>query len=173
MNKNTVIIRDSTLREGIELPGVCLSLENKMQIVRMLASMNVPEIEIGMPYGIKDCLPLAEAVKSEGLKIKTSALVLFYGTTWQEEIKLAASSCLDRVEILFPSSDVLLRLKKYYHLKQEELPRFVEKTVKYVKRHMNEVGVGFVDATQTEGDFLRRLVAAAQKASADRAIIYD
>ena len=125
MRKSKVIIRDSTLREGIELPGVHLSLEDKMQVVRTLVSMNVPEVEIGMPYGIRDCLPLAEAVKSERLDIRTSALVLAHSPTWQEEIKLAAASSLDRVEILFPSSDGLLSLRKYYYLKKKKLPQFI------------------------------------------------
>ena len=84
-----IFIRDSTLREGIELPGVDLSLNEKIQIVQLLESMNVPEIEIGMPYGIKDCLPLAEAIKSKGFKIKTSALILSYSSTWKEEIDIA------------------------------------------------------------------------------------
>jgi len=173
MSVISITIRDSTLREGIELPGVNLSLDDKIQIAKFLESMHVPEIEIGMPYGLKDCLPLAEVVKSKGLNLKTSALVLSYSSTWKDEIRMAADSSLDRIEVLFPASDNLLSLKNYYNIQKEKLPQFVNDTVRYAKQHLKAVGVGFVDATQTDINFLCCLTQAAQKASADRVIIYD
>ena len=78
-----ITIRDSTLREGIELPGVNLSLSEKMRIVELLDDMNIPEVEIGMPYGIRDCIPLAHTIRERRLKIKSSALILSYSSTWK------------------------------------------------------------------------------------------
>ena len=46
MNAQQILIRDSTLREGVELPGVDLSLDEKMRIVEMLELMKIPELEI-------------------------------------------------------------------------------------------------------------------------------
>ncbi len=169
----SVIIRDSTLREGIELPNVHLSLREKMEIVRFLESMNVPEIEIGMPYGIKDCLSLARAIKSKRLKIRTSALILSYRLTWKEEVKIAAESDIHRIEILFPASDILLNLKNYYKIRKKDLGALIRERITYAKRYLSEVGVGFVDATRTELDFLILLTQEAQEAGADRVIIYD
>lgn len=169
----SVVIRDSTLREGMELPGVALTLKEKMEIVRLLENMNVPEIEIGMPYGIKDCLPLAKEIKSKRLKIKTSALILSYRSTWKEEIKIAAKSDLDRVEVLFPASDILLRLKGYYKIQKKDMFKLLREVVFYAKEYLSEVGVGFVDATRTDPNFLIQLARQAQKAGADRVIIYD
>src|SRR5512143_470773 len=94
------LIRDSTLREGMELPGVELSLAQKLKIALMLAEMRVPEIEIGMPYGIRGCLPLAAAIKFRGLRIRTSALLLAHRAGCREDIDVAAASSLDRVELL-------------------------------------------------------------------------
>ncbi len=169
----SVLIRDSTLREGMELPGVGLSLKEKLKIAGMLDDMNVREIEIGMPYGIKSCLPLAKAIKASGMKIKTSALIVSYRSNWKKEIELAADSDIDRIDILFPASDILLNLRDYYKIKKEALPGLIEKTVGYAKERLRRVGLGFVDATRTKPDFLIRLVKKAQETRAERVIVYD
>lgn len=169
----SVLIRDSTLREGMELPGVDLSLKDKLKIAGMLEDMRVREIEIGMPYGIKSCLPLAKAIKARRMKIQTSALVVSYRSNWKREIELAADSDIDRIDILFPASDILLSLKDYYKIKKEALPDLIEETVGYAKKRLKRVGLGFVDATRTKPDFLIRLMRKAQDARAERAIVYD
>ncbi len=167
------VIRDSTLREGVELPGICLSLKEKLGIARLLEEANVREMEIGMPYGMKDCIPLAAAIKKEKLKVKTSALILSYRLNWKEEISLASRSKIDRFEVLFPSSDILLKMKSHYKVTKQGLERFIEEKIRFAKRHLAFVGVGFVDSTRTDISFLKKLVATAKLAGADRAIIYD
>ncbi len=169
----SILIRDSTLREGMELPGVELSLKEKLKIAGMLEDMNVREMEIGMPYGIRSCLPLAKAIKARKMKIKTSALVVSYRPSWKREIELAAGSDIDRIDILYPASDILLNLKDYYGIKKQALPGLVSETVGYAKTHLTRVGVGFVDATRTDTDFLIRLMRRAWEARAERAIVYD
>ncbi len=169
----SVLIRDSTLREGMELPGVELTLRDKLKIAGVLDDMNVPEIEIGMPYGIKSCLPLAKAVKTNGMKIKTSALIVSYRSNWKREIDLAAESDIDRVDILVPASDILLNLREYYKIKKDALPELIEETVGYAKKRLKRVGLGFVDATRTNPNFLVRLMKAAEGAGGERAIVYD
>ncbi len=170
---NRPIIRDSTLREGIELPGVKLDLKTKVGIAEFLEKMNVPEIEIGMPYGLKSCIPLAKAIRSQGLKIKTSALILAHHDGWKEELQIASASTISRIEILFAASDILLRLKDYYKTSKKQLPESVEEKVSYAKKILPEVGVGFIDATRTDLVFLKKLLFAAKSGGADRAIIYD
>jgi hypothetical protein len=43
-----VHIGDSTLGEGVELPGISLSLDERLEIARFLDEMGAPELEIGM-----------------------------------------------------------------------------------------------------------------------------
>jgi len=169
----SVLIRDSTLREGLELPGVELSLAQKLKVALMLEKMHVPEIEIGMPYGIKSCLPLAASIKSRGLRIRTSALILAYRASYKEEIDIAAASSLDRVELLIPTSDILLNLKNYYKISKDRLPGLLRESLAYAKKRRVTVGLGFVDATRTDLDVLVRLMREGRKAGADRVILYD
>jgi D-citramalate synthase len=157
----------------MELPGVELSLAQKLKIALMLEEMRVPEIEIGMPYGIRNCLPLAAAIKSRGLKIRTSALVLAYRASCKEEIDIAAASSLDRIELLVPTSDTLLNLKNYYKIGKDGLPGLLRDGLAYAKKRRVKVGLGFVDATRTDLAFIVRLMMEGRKAGADRVILYD
>ena len=168
-----VYIRDSTLREGVELPGISMDLGDRLEIARFLDEMGVPELEIGMPYGLRDCLPLAAAIRTERLRIKTSALLLSYSPSLEDEIALVAESQLDRVEMLFPSSDVLLSNRGYHGIDRGNLARFVGESLSRAKSTLPCLGVGFVDSTRTDGRFLGTLVRAAQEAGTNRAIIYD
>lgn len=169
----SLLIRDSTLREGLELPGVELSLAQKLKVALLLEKMRVPEIEIGMPYGMKSCLPLAAAIKARGLRIRTSALVLAYRASCKEDIDMAAASSLDRVELLIPTSDILLNLKNYYKVNKDGLPGLLQDGLAYAKKRRVKVGLGFVDATRTNLDVLVRLMRVGRKAGADRVILYD
>lgn len=169
----SVLIRDSTLREGLELPGVELSLAQKLKIALMLEKMHVREIEIGMPYGIRDCLPLAKSIKSRGLRLRTSALILAYRSSCKDEIDIAAASSLDRIELLIPTSDILLNLRNYYNISRDGLPGLLQDGLAYAKKRRVTVGLGFVDATRTDLEVLVRLMRVGRTAGADRVILYD
>src|SRR5512136_1482622 len=47
--QDTVLIFDTTLRDGEQSPGATLNIEEKMEIARQLARMGVDIIEAGFP----------------------------------------------------------------------------------------------------------------------------
>ena len=49
MNKNRVIIFDTTLRDGEQCPGASMNLREKMEVARQLARLKVDVIEAGFP----------------------------------------------------------------------------------------------------------------------------
>ena len=49
---NTVIIFDTTLRDGEQSPGATLSSAEKLEIARQLSRLGVDVIEAGFPGGI-------------------------------------------------------------------------------------------------------------------------
>jgi isopropylmalate/homocitrate/citramalate synthase len=69
-----VSITDSTIREGEETPHVVYSLEDKIQITRLLDEMNVHEIDCGFASINQSHLDFLKALSKENLKIKKSAI---------------------------------------------------------------------------------------------------
>jgi 2-isopropylmalate synthase len=69
-----VTITDSTIREGEEAPHVVYTLEDKLRITKILAEMNVHEIDCGFASINKGHLDFLKALSKENLKIKKSAI---------------------------------------------------------------------------------------------------
>src|SRR4030067_1595628 len=65
-----VMIKDETLREGEETPGVHLTLEKKLRIARALEEIGIKEIEVGYAGSTKEHFDFARALKSEGIKLQ-------------------------------------------------------------------------------------------------------
>src|SRR5512139_2025867 len=49
MSKRTIIIDDTTLRDGEQTAGVAFTLDEKLEIAGRLDAMGVPELEVGIP----------------------------------------------------------------------------------------------------------------------------
>src|SRR5580704_6973663 len=98
-----VTLKDSTLREGLDTPGVNFSTEQALRIARALDQAGVPELEIVAPARVMKDLEFARRLRREELRVKTSGLIYANRPEWKVEIEPAAG-CLDRFDILMPLS---------------------------------------------------------------------
>jgi len=164
--KKKVILKDSTLREGLDTPGVKFTMEEKVKIAELLAEANVPEIEIVAPSRVVEDLEFAGRLREKGLKIRTSGLIFASKPDCGEEIE-KASMWLDRFDILMPVSERRMpksRDKKIQHLVN---------ALAYARGFQADVGVGFPHSTQTEVDFLTEIGKEALSQGAKRVTVYD
>lgn len=69
-----ITITDSTIREGEESPYVVYSMDEKLQIARLLDEMGVHEIDCGFASINQGHLDFLKALRKENLKIKKSAI---------------------------------------------------------------------------------------------------
>src|SRR5512136_2990920 len=103
-----IILRDTTLREGMQIPGSRVADADKQRFVELLDELGVPEIEIGLPDGVNACADLSRFIRDRNLRIKPTGLVPCYGSRWRQQVDLAAD-CGLRIDVLVPTSDCLLR----------------------------------------------------------------
>src|SRR3990172_6472579 len=72
-------IRDSTLREGLDTPGVAFSDEQKRKILRALEEAGVSECEVVAPSRVRADLEFVKAFRREGSAVRLTGLVYAYG----------------------------------------------------------------------------------------------
>lgn len=159
-------IKDSTLREGLDVPDVNFSLGQKLEIARLLDQACVPEIEVVAPGKVFEDLEFVKRLKEERLRIKTSGLVYVYNPQYQVEIK-EASRFLNRFDLLMPVSP-----KRRPYDKNVKINHLLE-ALSFSLNYLPEVGVGFPHSTQTEIDFLLEIGRESVNGGARRITIYD
>ena len=161
-----IIIRDSTLREGLDVPRVEFSMEQRLRIAGLLDQAKVPEIEVVAPGKIAQDLPFAGKLKEQGLRIRTSGLVYSFSPRCKEEV-VQLSRCLDRFDILMPVSE---KRRPYDRNTKTSL---LQEMLDFSLKHTSDVGVGFPHSTQADPEFLQEISQASAKNGARRIVIYD
>ncbi len=164
-----IILRDTTLREGVQIPGSRVSDADKQRFVKLLDELGVPEIEIGLPDGVTACADLSRFIRQRGLRIKPTGLVPCYGSRWRQQIDLAAD-CGLRIDVLVPTSDCLLRNAEHYRMTADQIvPRLTE-LIAYARSRGVPAGAALMDASRAPRE---RLLGIVVKLDAERFVIYD
>jgi len=164
--EGTVIFKDSTLREGLDVPGVALDPDRKRVLLRMLDDARIPEAELVAPGHFDGDLNFVKESGAAELSIKSSGLIYGNGPGWREQIG-KAKGVLDRVDILAPLSDLRPPADR------SGKSRRMRAALRVAIDHLGEVGVGFPHATQVEQRFLLEMCDEAVRAGAKRITLYD
>ena len=162
-----VIVYDSTLREGEQMPGVRFTPAQKREIAQMLIDLRVHQIEAGFAAVSDDEKRAIQEVVSLG----GDADILSLSRARKEDIDAALGCDVDMVLIFIATSDLHLD-KKLRKTKDEALGSAVT-SIEYAKAHGLKVGFSTEDTTRSDLDFLKQIYEAANDAGADRIGITD
>ncbi|HWP47910.1 MAG TPA: 2-isopropylmalate synthase [Candidatus Limnocylindrales bacterium] len=166
-----VIIFDTTLRDGEQSPGASMNIEEKMQMARQLARLNVDVIEAGFPIASEgDFL----AVKEIAQEIKGPIIAALARTTKQdidrawEALKYAERF---RIHTFIATSDIHVKYK--LRKTREEVLEDAINAVKRARNYTDDVEFSPEDAGRTKLDFLCKVIEEVIKAGATTINIPD
>ncbi len=162
VSKKSVIIDDTTLRDGEQSAGVAFSLEEKLDIARQLSAIGIPELEVGIPAMGDAERASIRAVAALGLESR----LLVWCRMHEDDLLACRDLGVQMVDLSIPLSDQQIR-HKLGSTRQQVLQciRY------YVPKALDmglEVCLGGEDASRADVDFLRRVVETAQDVGAQR-----
>ncbi len=155
-------ILDTTLREGEQTPYVNFSIDEKLDIARMLDKVGVDMIEAGDPSVAPSVASAVEKIAALGL----NAEIVAHSIASRASIDRAKACGADRVAIFYATSKIHLDAK--LHKTPEQAITIIGEHVAYARSLGLKVRYTPEDATRTEFEFLVLACNAALEAGADR-----
>jgi len=164
MSKDIVQIFDTTLRDGEQVPGCKLDMEQKLVIAERLDFLGVNIIEAGFPVSSPGDFKSVEAIS----KIVKNATVCGLTRAVKKDIEVAAAALKyavrPRIHTGIGTSDSHIKFK--FNSTREAIIERAVAAVKYAKTFVEDVEFYAEDAGRTDNAFLAKVCEAAIKAGA-------
>jgi 2-isopropylmalate synthase len=169
--RSHVLIFDTTMRDGEQSPGASMSLEEKLELAKILEDMNVDVIEAGFPIAsngdFEAVRKIAELITESTVCGLARAAAADIDRCW-EAIRPARRGRIHTFISTSPQHrDHMLRMTP------SEVVEAVTASVSHARNLCGDVEWSAQDATRTEREVLRRCVEAAIRAGAGTINIPD
>ncbi len=162
-----VEILDTTLREGEQTPYVNFTIDEKVEIARMLDQVGVDMIEAGDPSVSPNVAKAIKSIASLGLR----AEIVAHSIASHPGIDKAKAYGANRVAIFYATSKIHLDAK--LHKTPEQALDIIREHVAYAHHLGLKVRFTPEDATRTDFEFLVQVCNTAIEAGADRISFAD
>lgn len=166
-----VLIFDTTLRDGEQVPGCKLNTKEKVELALQLEALGVDIIEAGFPISSPGDF---ESVSSVAKVIK-DATVCGLSRAVKKDIEVAAQALRyakrPRIHTGIGTSD--LHIKAKFNSTREEILERAIRCVKWARNFTNDVEFYAEDAGRTDNEYLARVIEAVINAGATTVNIPD
>lgn len=183
-NPDTVLIFDTTLRDGEQSPGATLTPQEKLEIARQLSHLGVDIIEAGFPAASPGDLAgvrhIAETVGQEGRlgkdgQLRPPPVIAGLARATRSDIDKAweavQPALRPRIHTFIATSDI--HIKHKLRMTREQVLERTREMVTYAKRYCQDVEFSPEDAGRSDPDFLVQVLATAIEAGATTLNIPD
>lgn len=153
---DTVLIFDTTLRDGEQSPGATMNLQEKMRLARQLEILGVDILEAGFPASSQGDFEAVRAIANSLERCQVAGLCRAslpdINRTW-EAIRGAANP---RIHTFVPTSDIHLE----YKLRQtrQQVLEMTRQAVSHAASLTPNIEFSAEDASRSDRDFLAQIV---------------
>ena len=163
-----VYIWDETLRDGEQTPGVALTIDEKIEIAKMLDEIGTSIVAVGFPAVSEGEKKIVSTIAKEGLN---KAVVAAPARAIISDLDACIEADVQEVPIFIATSD--FRLKYQLQMTREEMLERLSECIEYGKDHGLIVDYIAEDSTRSDMEFLTTAYKTAIDAGADKICIAD
>lgn len=163
-----VFMWDETLRDGEQTPGVALTIDEKIEIAKMLDEVGTAIVAVGFPAVSSAEKRAVTAIAKEGL---SRASVAAPARAVIDDIDACIEAGVDEIPIFIATSD--FRLKYQLRMSREQVLDRLTECVEYGKEHGLIIDYIAEDSTRSNMHFLCQAYKTAIDAGADKICIAD
>ena len=155
MDKNKIIIFDTTLRDGEQSPGASMNTEEKIQIALQLERLGVDIIESGFAAASPGDFDAIKQIASEVHTIKVASLARAIERDIEAAGKAIAPAKNRRIHTFIATSPIHMEHK--LKMKSDEVLKRAVEAVKYARTFVDDVEFSFEDAGRSDIEFLKEM----------------
>ncbi|MFH0795981.1 MAG: 2-isopropylmalate synthase [Candidatus Omnitrophota bacterium] len=160
----TIIIFDTTLRDGEQSPGASLTVESKVRIARQLERLGVDVIEAGFPVSSPGDFKAVREVAKTVKTCRVAALARALPQDIEAGLKALEPAVNPRLHIFLATSEIHRKYK--LGKAKAEIIRLAVSAVSSARKNISDIEFSPEDATRTEPDFLLEVANAVAEAGA-------
>ncbi|CAB50254.1 2-isopropylmalate synthase [Pyrococcus abyssi] len=147
-----VYIFDTTLRDGEQTPGVSLTVEEKVEIAKQLAKLNVDVIEAGFPIASEGEFKAVKKIATEVEDPTIAALARAVEKDIDRAGEALRNAEKNRIHTFIATSPIHMKYK--LRKEPEEVKKLAVKAVEHATKYTEDVEFSAEDATRSDWDFL-------------------
>lgn len=175
LSKTDLLLRDSTLREGLDTPQVFLTLPQKLEVFKILLSLGVSNFEIVAPGNFEEGLSLLIHLHSFN-KVSKSAILPVLLNDKNIRIQKLFDAGANHLDLLLHISDIRL-VKSGYDKSPNTLKKIIDLCQSVFENAYDvgfcSIGMGFGDAFRADSKFLSSLITKLSKLKPAFFNLYD
>ena len=162
-----ILVLDTTLRDGEQVPGAKLNIYEKLEIAHQLKDLNVDIIEAGFPASSKGDFEAVERVAKEIGK-GGGPMITALGRAVRSDIDAVYHSIkhAERPMIHLVLGTSSIHVEKKFNRSKEEVLQMGVEAVKYAKTLLPDVQYSTEDASRADFEYLWKTIEAVVKAGA-------
>lgn len=159
------MIIDTTLREGLQTPGIYLDASERIELASRLAGAGIAELEVGWSGRGQDLRGIIAAVRTQG------ARSIVWSMARRISLEEAARSGAETVSVCLPASRQ--HQEERFGLDLRQSLEWLAESITQAREYFASVQVGFEDASRAGRENLGLLLEAAEAAGAHRVRLAD